>query len=209
MGIGALTADADVLRPAVFLDRDGVVNEDVFYPETGEWEAPLRPEDLVLRPGVLPALARLSARGSALILVSNQAAHAKGKVALAELIAVDERLRAFLAEAGIGFTDFCYSYSHPDGIVPGFSGASVERKPSPYFLVVAAARHRLDLARSWMIGDRDTDISCGRAAGTRTILVANPHAGAKAGAVAPDFRCADLAEAAAVIEREWASGWCP
>ena len=58
MGIGALTVLASGLRPAVFLDRDGVINEDVFYPETGEWEAPLRPEDLVLRPGVLPALTR-------------------------------------------------------------------------------------------------------------------------------------------------------
>jgi D-glycero-D-manno-heptose 1,7-bisphosphate phosphatase len=197
MGICALTGD----RPAVFLDRDGVVNEDVFYPETGEWEAPLHPDDLMLRPGVLPALARLGAAGFALVLVSNQAAHAKGKVPLERLIAVDRRLREILARAGIGFTDFCYSYSHPQGVVPGFSGPSLERKPSPYFLLVAAARHGLDLSRSWIIGDRDTDIQCGAAAGVRTILVDNPHAGDKAGISAPDFRCADLAEAAALIER--------
>ena len=195
MGIGALTT----LLPAVFLDRDGVINEDVFYPETGEWEAPLRPEDLVLRPGVLPALQRLAASGFVLVLVSNQAAHAKGKVPLEALMAVDARLRAILAAAGIAFAEFCYSYSHPDGVVPGFSGASLERKPSPYFLLVAAARHGLDLAKSWMIGDRDTDIGCGQAAGTRTILVDNPRAGAKAGEAAPDFRCADLPAAVARI----------
>ena len=195
MGIGALTT----LLPAVFLDRDGVINEDVFYPETGEWEAPLQPEDLVLRPGVLPALQRLAASGFVLVLVSNQAAHAKGKVPLEALMAVDARLRAMLAEAGIAFAEFCYSYSHPDGVVPGFSGPSLERKPGPYFLLVAAARHGLDLAKSWMIGDRDTDIGCGQAAGTRTILVDNPHAGAKAGAAVPDFRCADLPAAVACI----------
>jgi D-glycero-D-manno-heptose 1,7-bisphosphate phosphatase len=200
MGIGALTGSAAGLRPAVFLDRDGVINEDVFYPETGEWEAPLRPEDLVLRAGVLPALARLSGLGFALVLVSNQAAFAKGKIALESLIAVDRQLRELLAGAGIGFTDFCYSYSHPQGVVPGFSGPSLERKPSPYLLLVAAARHRLDPVRSWMIGDRDSDIECGQAAGTRTILIANPRAGSKAGASCPDFRCADLAEAAGVIE---------
>jgi D-glycero-D-manno-heptose 1,7-bisphosphate phosphatase len=195
MGIGALTG----IRPAVFLDRDGVINEDVFYPETGEWEAPLDPDHLVLRPGVLPALARLAAAGFALVLVSNQAAHAKGKVALERLVAVDRHLRAILADAGIGFTDFCYSYSHPQGVVPGFSGPSLERKPSPYFLFVAAARHDLDLAQSWMVGDRDTDVQCGAAAGVRTILVANPHAGEKAGGTAPDARSADLAEAVEII----------
>ncbi|MEI9987011.1 MAG: HAD hydrolase-like protein [Aliidongia sp.] len=92
--------------------------------------------------------------------------------------------RDILAEAEIGFADFCYSYSHPQGVVPGFSGPSLERKPSPYFLFVAAARHDLDLARSWMVGDRDTDVQCGAAAGVRTILVDNPHAGEKAGRAA-------------------------
>jgi D-glycero-D-manno-heptose 1,7-bisphosphate phosphatase len=196
MGIDALTAPR---RPAIFLDRDGVITEDVFYPETGEWEAALHPDDLALRPGVLPALARFEAGGFALVLVSNQGAYAKGKVPLEDLLAVDRRLRALLAEAAIGFTDFHYSFSHPHGVVPGFSGPSLERKPSPYFLLLAAARHQLDLGRSWVIGDRDSDIECGQAAGTRTVLIDNPHAGAKAGASNPDFRCADLAEAAAMI----------
>jgi D-glycero-D-manno-heptose 1,7-bisphosphate phosphatase len=195
VGVGALTQ----LRSAVFLDRDGVINEDVFYPETGEWEAPLDPDHLVLRPGVLPAMSRLAEAGFALVLVSNQAAHAKGKVALERLVAVDRRLRALLAEAGIGFAEFCYSYSHPQGIVPGFSGPSLERKPSPYFLLVAAARHDLDLASSWMVGDRATDVECGIAAGVRTIQVDNPHAGEKAGGAAPDFRVADLPAAVGII----------
>src|SRR5262245_57470729 len=82
-----------------------------------------------------------------------------------------------LAAHGIGFDDWFYSYTHPDGSVPHASGPSLERKPSPYFLLVAAARHDLDLARSWMIGDRDSDIACGRAAGARAIFVRSPRAG--------------------------------
>ena len=68
-----------------------------------------------------------------------------------------------------------YSYGHPDGIVPHFSGPSLDRKPGPYNLFIAAAQLDLDLARSWMIGDRETDVACARAAGVRAILVENPH----------------------------------
>ncbi|HRQ81903.1 MAG TPA: HAD-IIIA family hydrolase [Azospirillaceae bacterium] len=189
-----------MIRPAVFLDRDGVLNEDVFYPHTGEWEAPLAPEDMRLRPGVAAALARLDEAGYALALVSNQAGYAKGKTSLEALWATHRRLLALLAP--IAFADCRYSFSHPDGLVPGFSGPSVDRKPSPYPLLVAAAQHGFDLTRSWMVGDRDTDIVCGRAAGVHTVQVANPHAGDKAGSAVPDYRVADLAAAADVILRQ-------
>jgi D-glycero-D-manno-heptose 1,7-bisphosphate phosphatase len=186
------------MRPAVFLDRDGVITEDVFYPETGEWEAAMRPGDVALRPGAREGLARLRALGRPLILVSNQGAYAKGKATLAALWQVHLRVVALLAADGLGFDDCFYSYTHPDGVVPHVSGPSLERKPSPYFLLVAAARHDLDLARSWMIGDRDSDIACGRAAGTRTILVRNPHARGQRGAAA-DAIAETLAEAASIV----------
>ena len=73
------------MRGGVFLDRDGVITEDVYYPETGEWEAPMRPEDVALRAGAVAGLARLKALGLPLILVSNQGAYAKGKTTLAAL----------------------------------------------------------------------------------------------------------------------------
>ena len=74
------------------------------------------------------------------------------------------------AEGGV-LDGVFYSYSHPDGVAAHFSGASLERKPSPYNLFVAAAQFDLDLPASWMIGDRETDVECGRAAQTRTILI--------------------------------------
>ena len=61
-------------RPAVFLDRDGVLVEEIFYSQTGEWEAPLRPEDVRLIPGAAAAARRLAEAGYALVLISNQAA---------------------------------------------------------------------------------------------------------------------------------------
>jgi D-glycero-D-manno-heptose 1,7-bisphosphate phosphatase len=160
-----------VSRAAVFLDRDGVIVEEVFYPEFGEREAPMRPEDVRVLPGAASAMRQLSDLGFFLVLVSNQGAVAKGKIDLRSLWRTHERIIDLLAEEGAKFDAEYYSFSHPDGIVSGFSGPSLDRKPSPYNLLVAAGRYELDLSRSWMIGDRETDVVCGRAAGTKTIRI--------------------------------------
>ncbi len=162
-------------RPAVFLDRDGVLVEEIFYPQTGETEAPLRPEDVRLLPGATTALRALAQAGFVLVLLSNQAAYAKGKTSLRDLCLVHERLAALLATEGAAFDAVFYSYSHPDGIMPYFSGPSLERKPGPYNLLVAAAQLDLDLARSWLVGDRDSDVACAHAAGVRSIQLDNPR----------------------------------
>jgi D-glycero-D-manno-heptose 1,7-bisphosphate phosphatase len=164
-----------VSRPAVFLDRDGVLVEEIFYSHTGEWEAPLRPEDVRLIPGAAAAARRLAEAGYALVLISNQAAHAKGKTGLRALWLTHERFVELLAGEGVRFDATFYSYGHPEGVVPHFSGPSLDRKPGPYNLFIAAAQLDLDLERSWMIGDRETDVACARAAGVRAILVENPH----------------------------------
>jgi D-glycero-D-manno-heptose 1,7-bisphosphate phosphatase len=166
-------------RPAVFLDRDGVLVEEIFYPETGEKEAPLRPEDVKLIPGAAIAARRLAAAGYALIVVSNQAAFAKGKTTLRSLWLAHERFVALLGADGVALDGTYYAYGHPQGVMPHFSGPSLDRKPGPYHLFIAAAQHDLDLGRSWMIGDRQTDIDCALAAGVRPILIALFDAGDK------------------------------
>ena len=158
-------------RSAIFLDRDGVLVEEVFYPQTGEWEAPMTAADVRLAPGAAAAARRLQQANFALILISNQGAHAKGKIDLRSLWRAHEQFVFLLNAEGVRLDGEYYSFSHPDGIVPAFSGPSLDRKPSPYNLFVAAARHDIDLRRSWMIGDRDTDVACGKAAGTKTILI--------------------------------------
>ncbi len=199
MGIDGLSGPR-----AVFLDRDGVLNRNVFNPATGAYELPLRPEDFELLPGVLPALAQLQDLGYRLFLVSNQPSHAKGKTTLAALHAIHGRLQALLAEAGIAFADVYYCYHHPDGIVPGYSGPCLCRKPSPYFLNEAQRKFGLVPAQSWMIGDRGSDILCGRAAGVRTIRIAPDHADAAAAdGIVADFAARDLAHA---VDRIVASG---
>ena len=161
----------EVKRPAVFLDRDGVLVEEVYYPEFDETEAPIRAEDVRLLPGAAAGALRLKTLGYLLILVSNQGAAAKGKVGLDSLWRAQQRFNALLAQDGLVLDAEYYSFSHPSGTVPGLSGPSLDRKPSPYSLLIATARFGIDLGRSWMVGDRETDVACGRAAGVRTIRV--------------------------------------
>lgn len=181
-------------RPAVFLDRDGVLTQEVFYPETGEWEAPLWPDDVRLIRGVGDACRRLGMAGYALILISNQAGYAKGKTSLRALWQTHERFVALLNGEGVALDAFYYSYGHPEGTIPHFSGPSLDRKPGPYNLFIAAAQYDLDLARSWFVGDRETDIQCAQAAGVRGLLVENHNYAVRT----PDgaIRVHDLADAA-------------
>lgn len=163
------------MRRAVFLDRDGVLNRNIWNPETLAYESPLTPEQFELLPDVIPSLGLLRDAGYLLFLVSNQPNFAKGKASLDTLAAIHNRFEA--AIEGIRFQAFYYCFHHPD-----FTGECRCRKPSPYFLLQASDSFHLDLARSWMVGDRASDVACGRAAGARTIEIGMrtcPEAGAE------------------------------
>jgi D-glycero-D-manno-heptose 1,7-bisphosphate phosphatase len=184
-------------RRAVFLDRDGVINRNVFNPATGEYEAPLTAGDFELLPGVRRAFLQLHHAGFLLFLVSNQPNHAKGKCSLADLRAIDTEMRRELAAIGVEFAAAYYCLHHPNGDVAGYSGPCACRKPSPYFLLRARREFRLDFQQSWMLGDRATDTECGRAAGVRTILI--DPSGRGVGQAAPNVIAVDLAAAAEMI----------
>ncbi len=175
---------------AVFLDRDGVLNGNIFYPDTGAWESPREPREWALLPGVLPALRALADAGFRLFLVSNQPNVVNGKSTLAALEAMHELLAEQLRAGAIEFTDFFYCTHHPR-----FTGACLCRKPNPHFLEGAAQSHGLDLAGSWMIGDRATDMQCGRAAGTRTVWINTGQERETPAMDLVDFMCGSLPEA--------------
>jgi len=162
-------------RSAVFLDRDGVIVEEIYYPQTAEWEAPLCADEVRLIEGAAAAIKRLAELGFALVVISNQAAYAKGKATLRTLWLAHERFMALLSMEDTKLDAVFYAWGHPAGIVPHFSGPTLDRKPGAYNLFVAAAQLDLDLARSWMVGDRITDVACAEAAGVRPILVENRH----------------------------------
>ena len=104
---------------------------------------------------------------------------------------------ALVGADGVALDGAFYAYGHPDGVVPHFSGPSLDRKPGPYHLFIAAAQLDLDLGRSWMIGDRQSDIDCATAAGVRPILIAPSEVRDNQRSTA--CRAVDVRAAAAII----------
>lgn len=183
-------------RRAVFLDRDGVINRNVLNTRTGKHEAPLSAAELSLLPGATEAMRALQDAGFLLFLVSNQPNYAKRKSTLEELAAIDAKLQRELREERVDFAAVYYCLHHPQGDVTGYSGPCACRKPAPYFLLRARREFHLNLDESWMVGDRVTDILCGRAAGVRTILI---DASETSGEVGADRVAKNLAAAADYI----------
>ena len=195
-------------RPAIFLDRDGVINPMVLNPATGRLESPLSTADFSFFDGVLESLSILRDEGFPLILVSNQPNYALGKSTLHGMSAIHQKFVYELVRSGIAFARFCYCLHHPKGVTPGYSGLCVCRKPSPWFLLRARDDFGYSLRDSWMIGDRPTDTQCGRAAGARTIRI-EPAPGAsdpvnpvRALVARADYSVRNLTEAVDIILTE-------
>jgi D-glycero-D-manno-heptose 1,7-bisphosphate phosphatase len=185
---------------AVFVDRDGVINELVSDPDNGRPESPLRVDDVRLIPGAAAALRSLAGDGWRLVGVSNQPSAAKGVISLDELRAIQARVLGLLAAEGARFDDFRICLHHPEGVVPELAGDCDCRKPAPGMLLAAADHLGIDLGRSWVVGDTDGDVQAGRLVGCRTILVEHPHSAHKRTAeLHPDAIVSDLKAGAGII----------
>jgi D-glycero-D-manno-heptose 1,7-bisphosphate phosphatase len=179
--------------PAVFLDRDGVLVEDRgLLVDPGEFR---------IMPGVPTALERLEEAGFRLIVVSNQSVVARGMLSTEGVEALHSHLLRLLEEAGAPRLDAIYFCPHhPEADLAAYRMVCECRKPRPGMLFRAAEDHGLDLAASFMVGDRMTDIAAGSAAGCRTILLQRPGTemppptapAPPEGWPRPDHVCADL-----------------
>ena len=149
---------------AVFLDRDGTLNVEKEYLSD--------PDLLVLFPDVLDALVRLRDAGWLLVVVTNQSGIGRGYYSEADMHRVNARLREMLAEAGVELAEIYYAPEAPEQPSRG-------RKPSPQFLLDAAARYGIDLAASYMIGDKLSDLECGWNAGVRESILVRTGYGTK------------------------------
>lgn len=154
-------------RRAVFLDRDGTINEEVNYLA--------RAEDVRLIPGSARAIARLNAAGVPVVVVSNQSGLARGYFDEADLASVQVRLNRMLRAEGARVDAYYFCPHHPEGSVEHYALACDCRKPAPGLVLQAAAEMNLRLAGSFMVGDRLLDVACGRAAGLTGVLVRTGH----------------------------------
>ena len=167
------------MRKAVFLDRDGVINRGVI--RDGKPSAPFKLSELEILPGVGAALASLRAAGFQLIIVTNQPDVARGHGMKDDVEAIH---RYLLSELPLDDIHVCY---HDD------DERCACRKPMPGMLYAAAVEREVQLAASFMVGDRWRDVGAGRAAGCRTILV---NAFPEATRIEPEIELSDLAAAA-------------
>lgn len=170
-------------RPAIFLDRDGVLNDVVW--RDGRPASPRQASELVVADGAVEAVAAFRAAGFLTFVVTNQPDVSRGKMTTAAL----DGIHAALTRAvPVDEVRACLHDNADDCDC---------RKPRAGMLLDLAARWNLDLAASWMVGDMDRDIQCGSAAGVQTVLLARPYnSGTDAGA---DAVVSDLHQAAAWI----------
>lgn len=179
-----MTGSPDESWPAVFLDRDGTLMRDVDY--CGD----PRKVEVFAESG--PALRRLRQSGYKLIIITNQSGIGRGYFSEDDYRAVEAE---FERQLGDGLIDA--SYFSPD--LPASS--SIRRKPGPGMIFEAQRDHRIDLRRSFFVGDKASDIGCGQNAGVRTILVQTDY-GATEKNCRPDWIAKDIAEAAEIILKE-------
>lgn len=154
-------------QQAVFVDRDGVLNREIGGVH--------RPSDLALLPSVAETVVAINRSPYLAIGITNQPDLAKGLFGLDDLDAVHAALDEELVAAGGFLDDLFFCPHHPEagfaGEVPALKRVCDCRKPAPGLLLEAATRYNIDLSRSYMIGDRESDLRAGRAAGVRTMLV--------------------------------------
>lgn len=155
--------DQDVLSPAVFIDRDGTLIVDEHYLAD--------PDKIKFLEGSIDGLRKLKKAGFRIVIVSNQSGVARGFFPEETVEKVNDRLIELLKENGIEIDDMRFCPYHTDGDVPEYTRDDECRKPRPGMIEKSAAKLGIDLKRSYMIGDKLSDIQCGQAAGAIPILV--------------------------------------
>ena len=164
------------LRPALFIDRDGTLMEEVDHCHD--------PAHVRIYDGAADELARARALGWINIIITNQSGIGRGYFTEDQFYSVQEELYRQLGHT------IDAAYMSPD--LP--DSESARRKPAPGMILEAAAEHGIDLTRSFMIGDKQIDVECGKNAGVRTILVETGY-GRDFSNCHPDFRVPTVTEA--------------
>ena len=180
------------MRRAVFLDRDGTVCEEVGYLDQSS--------RLQVYPWAAQAISKLNGVGLCTVLVTNQSGVARGYFPEDRVLETHERLRSELARGGAYLNAIYYCPHHPDGTVPIYSRNCDCRKPGLGMIERAAAEYDLDLAASFVVGDKFVDLETAFRACARAVLVLSglgreTYEGRANWSSQPDYIAIDLSEA--------------
>lgn len=155
------------MNKAIFLDKDGTLLVNVPFN--------VDPALMVLHKNIIDGLKIFQEHDYLLIVVTNQSGVARGYFREVEVLNVKIRLEKLLEEAGVYLDGFYYCPHHPDGIIKEYAITCDCRKPAPGMLLKAASEFRIDLTRSWMIGDILNDVESGNRVACKTILIDNKN----------------------------------
>jgi D,D-heptose 1,7-bisphosphate phosphatase len=161
------TPSVDHRKAAVFIDKDGTLIEDDPYN--------VDPDRMRFAPGACEALSELACCPFRLIVISNQSGVALGRFEIGSLDAVEAKLHDMFASCGATLDGVYWCPHHPAGSVSAYARACHCRKPAPGMLLRASREHKIDLRKSWFIGDILDDVEAGNLAGCKTILLDNGH----------------------------------
>ena len=156
---------------AVFLDRDGVINEVIYHKEMGIIDSPFTVEQFKLLPKVAEVINIFHDLGFRVIVVSNQPGMAKDHFSIDVFEKIREKMNTELKKDDAEVDAEYYCFHHPYATVKKYKKICNCRKPKPGMLKKAAEEHNIDLSKSWMIGDGIIDIAAGQTAGCKTILI--------------------------------------
>lgn len=181
------------MKPAVFLDRDGTINVDVGYL--------CHPDQITLLARATEALALLRDCGLELVIITNQAGVARGLIPPAQLSVIERAFLRRMRSHAIPIAGYYACPHHPDGIVAEYRQACECRKPAPGLVLRAARELDLDLERSYVVGDKPSDVQLAHNAGATGILVLTGEGRTHLENYNPAFKpphkvCEDLYEAA-------------
>jgi D-glycero-D-manno-heptose 1,7-bisphosphate phosphatase len=186
------------ILPALFLDRDGVIIEEVEYLSN--------PSEVRLIPGSAQAIARLNQRGIPVVVVTNQAGVGRGYFPEARVAEVHRHLDRLLAAEGATIDRYYYCPHHPTAAVGPHRVNCPCRKPQPGMLLRAAAELHLNLKHSTIVGDKRSDLEAGLQAGCHAILVRTGYGAEEEKTLGPLAAkvtvVADLAAAVRNLERD-------
>jgi len=189
-GFGGLNIMKNEKNKCVFLDRDGVLIKDVSYLKN--------PDDIFILPGTIDALKYFKINGFLLIIVTNQAGIAKGFFNMDDLAAVNGRLLKIYESVGIAIDDLYFCPHHENGIVEPYNIKCACRKPNTEMIMNGVRKFGIDVGKSFMVGDKDSDIILAKNSGLSSFYVRNSMYEHDE-SIIPDFYVRDLKEVSQII----------
>lgn len=192
-------------HPAVFVDRDGVINEIVWNDDIEQLDSPMKVSQFKFLPGAADALKKIADKGYYIFVVTNQPGAAKGKTDLATLYDINTYMIDELSQEGAVIDDLFMCPHYPRELAQTKEKFLIRkcncRKPEPGLIYMAMRKYNIDLSASYMIGDSCSDVVAGSAVGLSTVFIGDLKCDLckKLGDIRPTFIAADLADAAEMI----------